>query len=307
MPETEDRPSPEVVEELFADLKVSFDTLVCDRIYRRGKKPAEPSDGKEPEVAEMAKNNNRKPTVRHRPIVVGFKQFEDKLQVFRHLKNLQGLEKWDKVYLGDDLTDIQQRQSRDLRSLAAYAKSIGYNATVRANFILIDKRRFAYDELHKLPQDLSLEKAKTITCLDGNGVAFQSVHSPLSNLYPCNVVYKGKPFLSAEGALQYSRAVFCKRYLEARKIEFERDAYEVKRISSTFKHTPEWDDAAPGILIEILTIKFSTNDHCKEVLPATGKRKLFEATGDRTWALPPPGRNRTGESVEKVRDLLKGK
>ena len=127
-----------------------------------------------------------------------------------------------------DLTEMQQRWNRDLRALAAFANSKGFNAAVGGNFMLIDKRKFSYGDLYKLPQGLSLEKAKTIECLDGKGIAFQSVHLPLSNLFPCNVGNRGKPFLSVEGELQHTRAIFCRRLLEARKIEFERDAYEVK-------------------------------------------------------------------------------
>ena len=39
VPEDSKVPSPEIVETLFADLKLNFDTHVCDRIYRRGKEP----------------------------------------------------------------------------------------------------------------------------------------------------------------------------------------------------------------------------------------------------------------------------
>ena len=66
-------------------------------------------------------------------------------------------------------------------------------------------------------------------------------------------------------------------------------------------------------------VKFSTNRHCKQALLATGDCRLFEATGDRVWAsglpltriheltLPTPGKNRTGEAVEKAREIIKGK
>ena len=322
VPEAEENPSPEVVEDLFGDLKIDLDSTACDRIYRRGKKATETSDGNgRPEEAAAHNKNRRRgdQTKQDRPIVVSFKQFSDKLQVFRHLKNLQGIKKWDGVYISDDLTETQRNQLRDLRALSAFARTQGYNSSVRANALILDGRKFLYRELHRLPQGLSLEKAKTIECLDGKGVAFQSVHSPLSNLYPCNVVYKGKPFLSAEGALQYTRAVFCRRFMEASAIEFERNAYEVKRISSTFKHPPEWDNIVVDTLLEILIIKFSTNKHCREVLLATGNRKLFEATGNKFWAcglplakiqelsIPAPGRNHTGETVEKVREIIKGK
>ena len=95
VPETEGKSSPEVIEELFADLKVDFDTLLCDRIFRRGKAPPGTGDRPAPEVA--ADNNNaRRGKFRHRPIVVGFKELGNKIQIYRHVKNLQGLEKWKK-------------------------------------------------------------------------------------------------------------------------------------------------------------------------------------------------------------------
>ena len=145
------------------------------------------------------------------------------------------------------------------------------------------------------------------------------MHAPLSNLYPCNIIYKGKPLLSMEGALQHTRAVVCKRLLEAAKIEFERDAYKVKRIAGTLRHNLTWDDMVEDVLLDILLIKFSSDSHCKEVLLETGGCRLFEATGDRVWAcglplariheltIPPPGNNRTGKAVEKVRGIIKRK
>ena len=155
---------------------------------------------------------------------------------------------------------------------------------VRSNYIVVDGRRYVYKDISRLAPDLTLEKAKTVECLNGRGVAFQSVHSPLSNLYPCNILYKGKPFLSAEGALQHARAVICNRPEDARAIEFQREAYEVKRIASSFKQSAEWDNIVVDVLIKILIMKFTQNPYCKGALLATGDRLLFEATGDRTWA-----------------------
>ena len=250
--------------------------------------------------------------------MVGFKQLSDKIRIFQHLKNLKGVERWDRVYISDDLTENQQRQLRDLRALAAYARTKGVNATVRSSFIIVENRKYAFKDIIRLAPELTLEKAKTLECLDGEGIAFQSVHSPLSNLYPCNVVYEGRIFLSAEGALQYTRAVFCKKFQEARLIQFERDAYEVKRMLSGLKSPKEWDNKVVEILEKILLIKFTTNPYCKQALLATGDRKLFEATGDRVWAcglplakirdltLPPPGMNRTGVALEKVRGIIRG-
>ena len=315
--ESEDKPSPEIVEEFFADLKLDLDTTACDRVYRRGKAPPGPSNNEKPEVVD----NNKQPRGprRPRPIIVSFKQFSDKIRVYKHLRNLQGLDKWDKVFISDDLTEVQQRQLRDLKSLAAYARSQGCNSTVKANCIVLENRKYAYRDLHKLPADLTLEKAKTVVCLDGGGVAFQSEHSPLSNLYPCNVAYRGRVFLSAEGALQHTRALICGKLAEANAIQYERNAYEVKRIAGSLGFSPEWERVVVEILMEILIIKFKTNELCRTCLLETGQRKLFEATGDRVWAcglplakihelkLPTPGKKRTGEALEKVRSTLNAK
>ena len=317
VPESEESPSPEIIDELFRDLKVEFDTLVCDRIHRRGKQPQGTGDGRKPEAAEN--NKVRRREKRHRPIIVGFKELGDKIQIYKHIKNLQGLERWAKVFINDDLTECQQNQARDLRALAAFSRSKGCPATVRSCCIIVRGRKYDYSELYKLGPELTLEKAKTIECLEGKGIAFQSEHSPLSNLYPCNLVYKGKLHLSAEGALHYTRAVFCRRHEEAKAIGNETNPYEVKRIASTFAHPPEWDGIVVDTLIEILVIKFTTDTHCKKALLATGDRRLFEATGDRIWAcglpltkiheltLPAPGKNRTGEAVEKVRSIIRSK
>ena len=307
--------SPEIVEQLFQDLKLEFDSLVCDRIYRRGKTTQGTGDGLE--VAGANTNKRAPKKSRPRPIVVGFKLIEEKIEVFKHLKNLRGNERWSRVYISDDLTECQQRQMRDLRALSAYAKSKGFDSSIRANCLVIDRRKYAYKDLFRLAPELKLEKAKTLECLDGKGIAFQSVHSPLSNLYPCNIVYQGRVFLSAEGALQFTRATICKREDVARAIEFERDAYEAKRAAADIKFSQEWQDVVVEVLEEILIIKFTTNENCRKALLATGNRMLFEATGDKTWscglplakihelALPPPGKNRTGTALEKVRGIIK--
>ena len=224
----------------------------------------------------------------HGPIVVSFKVFEDKLEIYKHVKNLKDLDKWKQVYINDDPTETQQNEQHNLLALWAYARSKGYNSRVRANCINVQDRKYTYQDLAKLVPELTLEKAKTLECLGGKGIGFQSVHSPLSNLFPCNVEYKNWVFLSAEGALQHTRAVICKCLAIARLIEFERDAYRVKIPAADLPFSHDWDMSVDVVLLEILLIKFTENTYCREALLATGERSLFEATGDRVWACGPP-------------------
>ena len=316
VPEVEGQSSPEVIEELFADLKVDFDTLVCNRLHRVGKLPPGTGEGQKPEVAINGRSDRKKPS-KHRAILVSFKKFEDKIKVYRHVKNLKDLERWNRVFINDDLTECQQNQQRDLRALAAFARSKGYNSSVRSTFIVVQGKKYSYQELGRLAPEISLEKAKTLECLDWKGIAYQSDHAPLSNLYPCNIVYKSRVFLSAEGALQHTRAIICGRTVEANQIEFERNAYKVKRIASGLPYSQEWEDKVEDILLEILIIKFTTNSYCRKALMATGDRSLFEATGDKVWAcglaltriqeltIPTPGKNQAGLALEKVRGIVK--
>ena len=69
-------------------------------------------------------DETRKIVNKAQPIFVGFMQQIEKTKVFQHLKNLKGLDEWDKVFIADDYTD-QQRNERELLALAAYAWNTG--------------------------------------------------------------------------------------------------------------------------------------------------------------------------------------
>ena len=103
-------------------------------------------------------------------------------------------------------------------------------------------RHYRYDELYKLPGEISLLNAKAIHILEDRAVVFQSPHSPLSNLFPCNIVFLGECFLSAEGAWQFARAKICGYLKEAQQIKYERRPFKVKSLAYGIKNTPEWED-----------------------------------------------------------------
>ena len=175
--EKEGERASDILDKIFEDLKVGFKANICMAAFRRGKRPSD-------NTANQTEDNHFRAD-RPRPLVVIFPSVNDKASVFCNLKNLQGIEAWSKVYFSDDLTETQANKQRVLRALAAYAKSLGYNARVKAGNLEIDGRKFRYQDLNKLPRDISLAKAKTLCILDNRVVVFQSQHSLLSNLYPC--------------------------------------------------------------------------------------------------------------------------
>ena len=250
------------------------------------------------------------------PVVVVFPSVNEKAAIFRNLKNLQGKEEWRRVYFNDDLTETQANEQRDIRALAAFAKTKGYNARVKAGNLLLDGRSYRYQDIGKLPGDITLAKAKTLYILDDRAVVFQSQHSPLSNLYPCNLIYRGEVFLSSEAAFQYTRATTCGYKREAQLIKSERKAFKVKQLARDIKSTGEWEDTCEQVMREILLEKFKRNAECKQALLATGNRALFEGTGDKKWGcgLPiskadlitfkNPGKDLMGHLLEEIRRLL---
>ena len=312
--EKEGERTREVVRRIFEDLNVEFEASVCTGIFRRGKWGGDNAGNKRETAREG--DNGPKYDSRPRPLVVIFPSVAEKAAIFRNLKNLQGKEEWSKVYFNDDLTETQANEQRDIRALAAFAKTKGYDAKVKAGNLMIDGRSYKYHELNKLPNDISLLKAKTLHILDDKGIVFQSQHSPLSNLYPCNLIYRGEVFLSSETAFQYTRAKVCGQEREAQLIKAERKAFKAKFIAKRVKSTREWEEMSEQVMKEILLEKFKRNKFCAQILASTGERALFEGTGDTKWgcgipiskagliSFKNPGRNILGHMLEEVKRVL---
>ena len=296
----------DILGKVLVDLNVGFNSGVCTVVSRRGKQPG-----------DNKRDNNNRP--RTRPIVVFFPSQAEKSSIFRNLKNLKDKEEWRNIFFNDDLTEQQANEQRDLRALAAYAKNKGFNASVRAGFLCLDGRRYRYDEIHRLPEGITLINAKNLHILDDKAIVFQSPHSPLSNLYPCNITFRGDTFLSAEGAFQFSRASVSGYHRVAQLIKSERNAFKVKSMARDLKASAAWEDMAEQVMREILIEKFKRNKFCCSFILATGTRALFEGTGDRRWGcgiqiskahlitFKNPGRNLLGHLLEEVRGLLQSK
>ena len=149
--------------------------------------------------------------------------------------------------------------------LVAYAKTKGFNTNVKGGTLGQDGRRYRYEEIH---------------IYEDRAIVFQSPHSLLSNLYPCNVTYKGKAFLPSEAAFQFTKATECGYHREVQLIKQERNA---KSLTTEFKHSGEWEENLEQVMREILIAKFKRNRICSSFSLATGERTLFEGTGDKKW------------------------
>ena len=189
VPEDKDQSLIDILDQLLKDLQVNMDTSACDKIFRRGRRQ-NAKDGASPNP---------------RPIVVVFLRLSFKVQVFKNLKNLAGIPKWNNIYLNDDFTPMQKVQISELRSISALARKNGMESRVRGNALFVDGRRYSYGDLGRLPEGLSITAAKTISVDDGRGIGFQSKHSVFSNMSEAHMVHDGLDFNSAEEIYQYIR------------------------------------------------------------------------------------------------------
>ena len=126
---------------------------------------------------------------RPRSIKVQFASNAFKYEIFKNIQHLKGKEMWRGVHISDAVTIEEQDCRRDMRCIYATGKSRGIDVKLRGSIIVIDGVKFTNKDIQNLPKGLSICEIKIVATKDG--VAFQSHHAYLSNMYPCKIMYDG--------------------------------------------------------------------------------------------------------------------
>ena len=299
--ENKDKSLIDILQDLLDDLQVSFGINDCDKIFRRGKRQT-PREGFSPPP---------------RPIVVVFVRLCYKVEVFKKIRNLTGIQKWDNVYLNDDFTQQQKIQIGELRSISALAKRNGMDSKVRGSSLLIDGRRYGYGDVDRLPNGLTIEAAKTFPVDGERGIGFQSKHSIFSNMSKCQIAYEGYDFNSAEEVYQYVKAKECGTRADVQSVLVADDAHKAKIAGNGVKESAAWHRKKVQVMKDILMLKVESDCGLKEKLIESGTKDLYELTHDKFWGcgFPPaksdqikqkgnPGANRLGKLLMEIRSTL---
>ena len=286
-----------IIINLFRDIGLERGIGDVDSFYRRGR---------------LNEANDRP-----RPIVITFVRLTDKILLFRNLHKLKNNKDWRNIYVNDDLTERQLSEIRDLKALNALARSQGANSFMKGNNLVINDQKYNASNLDKLPENISMEKAKNRLVDGDKGLAFQGHHSVLSNMASCDLIHNGHLFTSSEAAIQFEKARICGTKREERLIQTS-GAYKAKSIGKSIKENKEWEAKKVEIIYEITKEKFDQNGDMKAKLLATENLRLYEATPSKYWGcgLPMsklneigegkiPGSNKFGQILEKVRSELK--
>ena len=235
---------------------------------------------------------------RPRSIKIIFTSNTTKGEIFKNIDKLKDLDAWKGIRLSDAISQLEQSQQRDLRCIYAAAKAQNLNVKLRARTIIFDDIKYTYKDIDSLLHGLSMERVKIVKVSDG--IAFQSHHAFLSNIFACliksdNIEHKSaEHFYSAEMARFHERLdLIDDNILEAR------DGFIAKRIVRSIKTKDEWHTAKIDIMKKIISMKFDQNDSLRDRLLRT-QGYLYEATGaDMDFAC--------GLTLSQTKDISKNK
>ena len=131
--------------------------------------------------------------------------------------------------------------------------------------------------------------------------SFRGENYFLSNMYPCEVVYNGVLFQTAEAAFQAAK---CFR----RAAEFaafgKGEGRKAKSLGRKVGICPDWEQKKLRVMQEVVLAKFLQNADLMAKLEATGDARLVEGNtwGDRYWGIcDGKGENHLGLILEAVR------
>lgn len=131
-------------------------------------------------------------------------------------------------YLNDDVPEEVRRWKNDIQKYIKYTTENKHRIEKSGDDLIINEKRWKSTELNNLPEGQRLMDSRTIT--RAGKVAFQSSVSPLSNLFPCQILVEGQTDKSVEHAYQYAKAMHHGQVQKAREIRDQPNAYRAMNL-----------------------------------------------------------------------------
>ena len=222
--------------------------------------------------------NNKSPYMR--PIKVQMANEEAKSELKAIVKNLKDTIAWNKVYIQDEMSPTELRERNTMLTVTNYAKSKGYKARLLGYKCVIrdekdNSTKYSLNNnINDLPKECGLESVFTRS-IGEDGIAFQGIHSPLSNFYRSPLEYNGTEYVSSEQAYQVCKARAYGLHKLADSMYKETCSFAIKKSSREIPYSPEWDQRRRGVMKAIVRAKFTQNAHVRKSLLRTGKQAHF--------------------------------
>ena len=251
---------------------------------------------------------------RPRMILVKLSSPNFKHEIYKNVKKLKDNDSYKRTYVKDDLPEDIARQRQELRCLAVAARDRGYETTIRGGALVVDNKRYTYSDIDDLPEGITLENAKIVQVDDG--LAFQSHHAYLSNMFKCTIVHEGNTFTSSEQNYWHDIATLAGDQRAIEELRDVKNGYEAKRIGERIKIIEDIKQQKEPIMARAIERKFRQNPVLVRKLIAT-QGNLYEATTDTLFGCGlvlaqkaqigkpgMPGHNKLGNQLMDLRGTL---
>jgi len=144
--------------------------------------------------------------------------------------------------------------------------------------------------------------------VDWDKVEFKGEKRFLSNMYVCNIIYKGKEYGSSEHIYQAMKSEnreyqeYIRMLDEPKKTKKEAD----RLLGETYEMREDWDEVKVALMEEILYLKFTQNpDLGDRLLAIEGLIEEKNSWGDTFWGTcEGVGENHLGRLLMKTRDKI---
>lgn len=180
--------------------------------------------------------------------------------------------------------------------------------------IIVNGIRWKSVDFNRLPVGDRIMDSRTIFAR--GTVAFQSALSPLSNLFPCNLVFEGIRYGSAEQAYQHQRALHHNLLPLARDLLAQHKPYDIYNDAKEITDNQEWLDKRLSLMERLIRHKYEQVPVFADLLRMTGSHVLVENTfnlfwgsgcpfkSPLVWSSSFPGQNHLGRILERVRSSV---
>ena len=216
-----------------------------------------------------------------RPILVTFQRQEDKEILMSGKSNLPpGL------YVNHEYPPYIKRNRDRLRPILRLAKnSQKYKDKCRLenDILVLDGNRYTIDDIATLPEEVAAYKSAQK--VDDNSLAFHGEFSPFSNFHKSPFIWKQVNFHCAEQFIQYQKAVTANDTIVVEEVLKCGTALEAKKLGYRIKgfNMQKWSTEGYDICHEGIKSKFVQNPLLLQMLKATGKKVIVEASTDKLW------------------------
>ena len=251
----------------------------------------------------------------NRDILVRLAFFPDRQKVWDNRKLLKG----SSIYINEDFPpEIAKRRSK-LYPVVKAARQRKIKASLVADRLIIEGRRYTVDRLDDLPDELKLKNIAKREYEDT--VLFFGKHSCYSNFYQVDFILDGTRYTSSEQYLQQQKALRAGDKEAAQRIMKTTEPAEQQRIGKRVKPSQEkWNNKTAKQVLEVgVKTKFEQNPNILAELLSTGGKAIAECNKrDKFWGIGLglddksvndktkwKGENALGEILIRVREGLK--